>query len=188
MTIFQNYPPIAPKPRLSFGVERIVIQKLSELQEFNEQQFIDAVTFAYRHVYDAAHIEQNLQHLMARVAERVNELNAQSETSKPIPVKGAKTLGSAYSEWLGGLDSTEACLFLTDFDIERAIKVYWFEDVDVVQHAIKLKGEHNNQQILASFEAGMYAAGGKYSGDGEKGATYRVDSGEGAAALKSLGF
>ena len=66
---------------------------------------------------------------------------------------------------MGSLSATESCLYLSDYDIEKALKYYWEEDFLLVQEAIKVKSACDSQRSLIALEASMYGFGGKYADD-----------------------
>ncbi len=102
---------------------------------------------------------------------RIQELQQQEEKANNAR-RNKKTFGSSYAEWLSTLDATASCLYLADYDIERALNWYWNEDLLLVQEAIKIKSGHESQITLTRMEASMYGFGGHYADDkGNDGST-----------------
>jgi hypothetical protein len=182
---FQNYPPKIPKLVLSFGIDQAILSSVKE--DMTENDFTIAVKTAYALVYDQSSIDKALPGILQRVGERVQELVTPSEAK--ASTKRGKSLGSALSDWLTSLSTFQLCLFIADFDIERASNYYWKEDMLIVQAAAELKAESLSQQVLVGYEQYLYANGGHYSDDAPReGNTFNLTSGEGKAALASLGF
>lgn len=182
---FQNYPPKIPRLVLSFGIDRAILSAVTD--QMTEDEFTLAVKKAYALVYDQSAIDKALQGILQRVGERVQELIEPQEKKKAT--KSGKSLGSTLTDWLSSLDTTQLCLFIADFDIDRASKYFWQEDMSIVQAAAELKAESLSQQVLVGYEQYLYANGGHYSDDAPKeGNTFDLTSGEGQAVLSSLGF
>lgn len=185
MSILHKFPPAVQQLKLSFGIEKCLLEELSALGTFEQEQFINAVFNAYSKVYAHTFITDNLTQVVERVTARI------SKSSEPAPQgnatkKQAKTLGSSFADWLSGMDGSDACLFLADYDTEKALHFYWQEDLELVQEAIRIKSENCSQNILSNFEACFMGAGGKYTDSAAN--TIDVGTPEGAAALKQFGF
>jgi len=159
--MFQDYPSMTPRVCLSFGIERAILNELQE--EVTHGQFENIVLNSYALVYPVDVIEKTAYLLVQRVIARINELQIPQEP--PTKKKQSKSFGTSFSEWLGGLSATESCLYLSDYDIEKALKYYWEEDYLLVQEAIKVKSSCDSQRALIALESSMYGFGGKYSDD-----------------------
>ena len=185
MSIFQSYPPAHARLNLSFGIEQALITSLQALSEITDDQFVHAIKQAYSLVYPQGTIQQHLSDIITQVTKRFEESKQEAGGGS---ASSGKTLGSGYADWLSKLNAAESCLYLADFDTSKALEYYWKENIEVVQAAIKVKSELASQQIMASFEAAMYAQGGKYSNDTGGGNNVKVGSAEAAAELRKLGF
>lgn len=164
MSLFQHFPTRYPRCCLSFGIERAILDKIN-VDELDQETFKQIVLEGYSLVHDEALVSELIDSLMKRVFERIDELNTQEQESKTSGRKSGKTFGSSYAEWLSELDATQSCLYLADYDITKALQLYWNEDYKIVQEAIKLKSNHESQKTLAQLESCMYGFGGKYSDD-----------------------
>lgn len=187
MSLFQNYPPVRSRINLSFGIEKALLQALSENSLESEDAYLEIISSSYSLVYPEKIIHEAMPFLVKRVTERLQELKADQEKPKHPNIE-TKSLGTAYSKWLTGLDGTALCLYLTNYHIPDALELYWKEDILVVQEAIKTKGQQDSQTILARMEASMYGFGGKYSDDDAGAETFVMGSEEAQEALKSIGF
>ena len=118
---------------------------------------------SYALVYPVEVIKATAYQLVQRVIARITELQTPAE--KPKSRKQSKSFGTSFAEWMGSLSATESCLYLSDYDIEKALKYYWEEDFLLVQEAVKFKSGHESQITLTRLEASMYGFGGKYADD-----------------------
>ena len=159
--MFQDYPSKTPRVCLSFGIERAILNELKE--EVTNEQFENIVLNSYALVYPVEVIKATAYQLVQRVIARITELQTPAE--KPKSRKQSKSFGTSFAEWMGSLSATESCLYLSDYDIEMALKYYWEEDFLLVQEAIKVKSACDSQRSLIALEASMYGFGGKYADD-----------------------
>lgn len=160
--MFQNYPSNTPRVCLSFGIERAILSELQD--EVTNEQFENIVLNSYALVYPVDVIKKTAYLLVQRVIARINELQTPQETTT-TKRKQSKSFGTSFAEWMGSLSATESCLYLADYDIEKALKYYWEEDYLLVQEAIKVKSACDSQRSLIALEASMYGFGGKYAED-----------------------
>lgn len=159
--MFQNYPPKLPRINLSFGIEKSILDQLKE--EVTTEQFTQIVVSSYALVYPDKVVMELEDRLISRVLARIEELQKPQEQTKTSKIK--KSFGTTFSEWLSSLSATESCLYLANYDIDKALHLYWQEDILLVQEAIKAKTAQDSQNSLVQFEASMYGFGGKYSDD-----------------------
>jgi hypothetical protein len=160
--MFQDYPSKALRVCLSYGIDKAILSQLTE--EVSESRFEGIVVSSYEIVHAPEVVWELKPAILNRVLERINSLQTPSE-NKPKSLK--KSFGTSYADWLGKLTATESCLYLADFDIEKALKLYWEEDFTLVQKAFETKAAHASQLSLIQLEASMYGFGGKYADDGE---------------------
>ena len=76
--------------------------------------------------------------------------------------------GSAYTAWLNGLKTDQLCLWLADYDTQRAQILYCEVDMDLVKAMIELKTAHVWQDLRTRFEACLLGAGGKLTSQNEQ--------------------
>ena len=188
MSAFLSNPPRKKALPLSFGIERTIINELTKVEEVTEPYFIQTISEAFKLVYPDNLVEQHLPALIARVVLRIEELNGSSDSKNKTHV--SKSLGTAYVEWLTKFDAEALCLYLANWHPEHAEKFYWETDFEPVQEAIRLKAQYDSQMSILNMESCMYGFGGRYKDDdsGNTGSNYDINSDEGVAALKALGF
>lgn len=188
MSVFQNNPPQIPSPPLSFGIEKHLISTLSSEEQVTEEHFALTVKSAFCLAYPEKTITPLLPTLVTKVVQRIDSLQKPEQKPKHFHVN--KSLGTNYAAWLSELNAEQVCLYLADYDPNKAAHYYWFADIHTVQEAVKLKSQHDNQLALIQMEACLYGAGGKYQEDtgGDGGNNYDMDSSESASALQTLGF
>ena len=153
--MFQKYPTKQKRIVLSFGIEKAILEQLKD--EVTHEQFEEIVLSSYGLIHDLKLVSQLKIQIMERVYARIEELQTPKEQSKAKPMK--KSFGTSFAEWLANLSATESCLYLADYDIEKALKYYWEEDFLLVQEAIKAKSAQDSQKSLIALEASMYGFG-----------------------------
>lgn len=162
------------------------------VEDLDAEKFKQIVLSSYKLVYEDELVDRLGDSLLQRVLERIEELNTDEQANKPSSSRKSKTFGSAYAEWLSGLDATQSCMYLAEYDIEIALKLYWNEDYKLVQEAIKIKSTQDSQKTLAQLEACMYGFGGKYSddtaGDSNTINLDELDPNDVKSALSGFGF
>lgn len=164
MSLFQAYPSKYPRCGLSFGIEQAILQAITN-EDLTEESFRQAVHNSYALVYTEKVVTENFDGILARVLQRIDELEKkENEKQTSAPRKG-KTFGSSFADWLAELDPTQSCLYLADYDLQKALHYYWNEDYLLVQEAIKLKSGHESQLSLIRLESAMYGFGGGYKDD-----------------------
>jgi hypothetical protein len=180
-------PPQFQTPALSFGIEKHIIDTLSHAEEVSDQHFTATIAQAF----SLAHPEKvTARHLSALVQKVVDRINSLQTPDKPQTRSYNKSLGTNYATWLSELNAVQVCFYLADYDPIKAETYYWFSDILVVQEAVKLKAQHDNQLALIAMEAALYGAGGKYEGDsgGDEVKNHDMDSADMARELKAFGF
>jgi hypothetical protein len=188
--VFQNRPPRLQTLAFSFGIERSIIDKLNDTGgDISEKVLIQTVKQAFELAHPEKEVAAHLPSLVETVIARINSL--QTDHS-PTPSKGyvSKSLGTRYVEWLSEMDAEEVCMYLAEYDVNRAERLYWYEDIPAVQKAVTLKSQHDNQMTLVYMEAALYGQGGKYKDDdGGQAVDYlSMSTEESSAALKQFGF
>jgi Arc/MetJ family transcription regulator len=166
MSNFQKFPPSQPRIGLSFGIESAIVSALNAEDEVTAEVFEKIVFESYAIIHPKELVEQLLPHLVQRVLTRIEELKDQEE-KKSSPGRRGRTFGSGYIEFISGMDSQVSCLYLANYDVDKALHYYWEEDYLLVQDAIQAKSGHESQITLTRLEASMYGFGGKYSDDAQ---------------------
>ena len=184
--MFQNYPSNRPRVCLSFGIDQAIHKNLSQYDELTQEQFEMAVLEGYALIYTQDILEEVRVNLIERVSLRIAELIENKDTKSGR--KLVKTFGTSYSDWLGGLSATESCLYLADYDVEKALKYYWEEDYLLVQEAIRTKSGHEVQRAIVQLESCMYGAGNHYENDSPNDVVMDISDPAAKAALAEFGF
>ena len=94
------------------------------------------------------------------LAHRLLEEN-QPPAAPPPPGPKGNGYGSAYTAWLNSLKTDQLCLWLADYDPQRAHVLYCEIDMDLVKTMIELKTAQVWQDLRTRFEACLLGAGGK---------------------------
>lgn len=71
--------------------------------------------------------------------------------------------GATWSSWLNALKADQLCLWLADYDPQRAQTLYCEIEMDLVKAMIDLKTAHVWQDLRTRFEACLLGFGGKLS-------------------------
>lgn len=187
MSIFQATPPARRTLSFSLGIETALITSLKTTEELTEQVVLAAIQDSFSLVYTLKEVKTHLDQLVERVHKRLE--TASAETSSKSSVHYGKSLGTQYSGWLDGLTAEQLCLYLADYDTERAYHIYWFTDLDWFQEAIKLRSQYDSHVALIQMEACLYGFGGKYEDDGGRHVNnHDINTDETMAALRKCGF
>jgi hypothetical protein len=184
--MFQSYPTKLKRVGLSFGIDKLIHSLISEHAEITQEQFEEIVISSYAVIYDEETIKSVRANLIERVSFRISELvtNKEEQSRRRL----VKTFGTAYADWLGGLSATESCLYLADYDIEKALKYYWEEDYLLVQEAVRAKSSHEVQRSIVQLESCMYGAGNRYENDSPNDVVMDISDPAAKAALAEFGF
>ena len=188
MSIFQNNPPIVQLFPISLGIERHLINAIQQATENDDSDVLIAtiVKDAFCLVYPADKVNTQLPALTKVVIKHIEALNAGTDSVSRTKVH-TQSLGTQYAQWLSGLDASQACLMLANYDLDKARAWYWYVSTEIISAALKIKAEQISHDVLASMEASLYGFGGKYNDDGG-GQGFDLNSSEGLDALKACGF
>lgn len=192
MSVFHLKPPNQTGFPLSLGIEKSIIELLSEHEQITDLILSESVRASFSKVYPGSQVTKILELLVKRVMERINRHKEVAENKPtPGPPTTGKSFGVSYANWVSDLDSSSLCLYLADYDIREAYRMYWFEDIDFVEQAIRTRSKQDNEAAVLNMEAVMYGMGGHYNGDGSgsgDGIDIDLSKGEGIDLLKGLGF
>lgn len=142
--------------------------------------------------FDAEAIGQRLLDL-AEAARAKNSPEARAKA--PAQARGKKTsgFGAHFTQWLGGLTTEQLCLWLADYDLDKARILYCDTDIDDLTVMVDLKSGHQWQLVRTQFEACVIGFGGKLEGQSE-GVVHEVDMSDAnsindmIAQMQKLGF
>lgn len=80
-----------------------------------------------------------------------------------------KSFASGYLKWVRGLSPEQACMFVAEFNLEQAAKLYTEADKDDVAAMAELKVSREWEVVKVRFEAVLFGFGGGYGKGSEKG-------------------
>lgn len=177
MNYFLKSRPHATPFIISYGIEALILQGLEKLKapDSNTLTVTDAqlgplVFEAFSEVYEPKAVKTHMTQIMGVVSEHLRTL---AEKAAKSPIKAAdrpgpkptKTFGSGFNAWLDGMDPSGLCLYLADFDPEKAMHYYWRVSKQDVEYAAKAKVGHEWERVMVGFESVMYGFGGSYKDD-----------------------
>lgn len=125
------------------------------------------------------------------MAKRLMEPPPAHEQTKSAGQK-SNGYGAKYTAWLNGLTTDQLCLWLADYDIQRANTLYCETEMDVVKAMIELKTAHVWQDLRTRFEACLLGAGGELKGQADN--VHTIDMTDKSSVesmidqMKKLGF
>lgn len=114
--------------------------------------------------YDAEGIAERLAEMAQKAAKRADE--AKNEAAH-APAGSGSGYGAKYTKWLGGLSQDQLCLWLADFDFDKAKKLYSDTDIDDLSVMVQIKSGHEWEQLRTRFEACVLGFGGKLENQSE---------------------
>lgn len=145
-----------------FPISLLAFEHLNTLQHLPAEE---ALTKVLAECCDMPNpTEEEALYFLARIKEDSEEAQKKVDespaptTDKPV----AKSLGTAYQEFLRQLDSARLLLWACGFDFKKA--EYLYSRVDrsissqILEDFLRLQNEQNNYL----FESGLYGAGGSY--------------------------
>lgn len=186
-------PPILPKVVLSYGLEQLIGMKV---EKEGGQLTLETLAECALRLYPESMVKKSLEDLSSRFLRRVERLAKAKQSNGEVPQgessKPKRTLGATLQEWTQSLDPTGLCLYLADYDPERAHRLYWWVEADLLELTLHSKLRFESTKQLNLFEASMYGFGGKYSDDegseseASSVGTFDLNTDEGKAALKGF--
>jgi hypothetical protein len=187
-----DLPSHLPELALSYGLEALIAAKVEENQGALTAEGLAQCALR---LYPEKVVQKNLENLSVRFVNRVERLakaKGLDPLSKPDSIKETskpkRTLGANLEEWTQSLDPTGICLYLADYDPERAHHLYWWVDSDLLELTLKSKLGFAAVLHSCNFEATMYGFGGKYSDDEEQQSENTVSGELDAGALSAFGI
>lgn len=168
-----------PAVALSYGLEQLISEKVGQA---DGQLTLETLAGCALRLYPESVVQKSLEDLSIRFLHRVERLaKAKENNGEAQPGEASKpkrTLGATLQEWTQSLDPTGLCLYLSDYDPERAHRLYWWVEADLLELTLHSKLRFESTKQLNLFEASMYGFGGKYSDDDSKGSETDSDSTE----------
>jgi hypothetical protein len=187
-----DLPSHLPELALSYGLEALIAAKVEENQGALTAEGLAQCALR---LYPEKVVQKNLEDLSIRFVNRVERLakaKGLDPSSKPESTKESskpkRTLGANLEEWTQSLDPTGICLYLADYDPERAHRLYWWVDSDLLELTLKSKLRFEAVKHSNAFEAAMYGFGGKYGDDDSTGSGDTIETDLGAGSLAAFGI
>jgi len=136
----------------------------------------------------------NVEAIAERLLGLAEKAQADREKKKPSgPRKEGSGFGSGFHKWVGGLDTDKLCLWLADYDYEKAEWLFRNVDIDDLPIMATMKTEQTWQGMRTQFEACVIGFGGKLEGQSDA-TVYEVDMNDTksiddmVSRMKALGF
>lgn len=127
----------------------------------------DLVRLIYAEVYQVdleedqvLQICERLETHGARLREMVTKLENRTAEKKAKPAERGR--GDFFEEWLEGLDMTQTMLWLADFNLAEARRLYSLEDYELVERMVVTKKRMTQEQGRLDYESTLFGFGGKY--------------------------
>mgnify|MGYP001413970052 CR=1 FL=1 len=140
--------------------------------------------------HDGPHTEEFLM----QVLEDLKEIQDVKSGDAPVKQKGGKrTFGQEFIKWFASLDQAQALIVLTDYDFDKAYKLYSTVPALLVDKMIQTRIGYEWTQAEANFEAVIFGMGGSIKGGGKADKSHEAPKTKEAetarnADLKKLGF
>lgn len=190
-----DIPEKLPAIALSYGLEAMIGEKVGAS---GGRITIEMLVECALRLYPESVVQKNIDDLSSRFVQRVERL-AKTKSEEPEttglgePSKPKRTLGASLQEWTQSLDPTGICLYLADYDPERAHRLYWWVEADLLELTLHSKLRFESTKQINLFEASMYGFGGKYAGDegsssesDDSSETFDLNTAEGRNALSGF--
>lgn len=163
MSIFKFY-----KDNEGVALSFLVLELLGDEIEDNPEVELG---IAIKNSYQTATKQVLSQAQVAAIAARLQEKANTLDKSTSEPDKEKKGMGTNEMLWLSKLDPEKLCLFVGDFEWEKAYDLYCNQDHEVVTKLAELKQEERWTKIITQFETSMYGFGGSYKNDSSLGSS-----------------
>lgn len=139
-------------------------------------------------------VEYDVEAIAERLLAMADKAKANSAKKKPSgPRKEGSGFGSGFNKWVTGLDTDKLCLWLADYDFQKADYLFRSVDIDDLPMMATMKTEQTWQGMRAQFEACVIGFGGKLEGQSDA-TVYEVDMNDTksiddmVSQMKALGF
>lgn len=149
----------------------LLMRYAEEVSSDPEQIMGHLVRMLYAEVYQLDLHEDDLVAVCSRIQAHGDKVKARAEEAQKKPGNGARAarkgnFSDYYNDFMDKLDMTETCLWLADFDPDKARRLYLREDYEVVEKMADFKRGYTREQQRLLFEGPLFGFGGKYGGAG----------------------
>lgn len=134
--------------------------------------------------------EEFLTHILQDMDEY--RRSKEGKDTSPAP-KGKRQFGTEFIKWFAKLETDQILILITDFDFDKAYKIYSEVPVMFVDKMIETKLSYEWTKAEKDFEAVVFGMGGSIKGKSSDSGGFSVPKSEEElkqrnAALKQLGF
>lgn len=126
----------------------------------------ELVFMLYAEVYQVQLHEEDLSAVCARITGYGEKVMERAATpAKPRPAAAAKKGFSDYfNKFLQEMDISETCMWLADFNLHEARRLYYEEDFEVVEALSVTRLGYERERARLQFEGPLFGFGGGYQG------------------------
>ena len=151
----------------------LLMRYAEEVNANPDQAMGHLVRSLYAETYHVDLHPDDLVAVCTRIEEHGDKVRARAEEAsrKPKGQPQSKRKGNFsdyYNDFMAALDMTETCLWLADMDVDRARRLYFEEDYQVVEKMADFKRGYEREQHRLLFEGSLFGFGGKYGGSGSR--------------------
>ena len=94
------------------------------------------------------------------------EQKKEDEDKKPLSKTGKKAFAQDALEWLSSLVPENLCLYIANYNLDEASRLYCEVDREDVMHMGSQKVEQEWEMMRVKMEASLFGFGGGYEGSG----------------------
>lgn len=146
-------------------------EAITVLQEKTQNiELGEVISQAYKICHSRGPSSSQVEMIAARIMreaetakKKVEEQSGPLKSDRPTEAK-RKAYGGFLLDWIGNLDAFEICMFVADFKLVEAKRLYCEEDKESVLKACELKGTFTWEKARAAHEAVLFGMGGGYKG------------------------
>lgn len=117
--------------------------------------------------------DENKEYLAARIVEENEKWKGSNKGSSSS--RGKKQFGDGFAQWGGGLSPQELCMYLSEYDFEKARYLYCSVDKQDVMSLANGKLKYDMELAVLSYEACLFGFGGWYGDDDKNVMVNNVD-------------
>jgi len=154
-SIFRDH--ATAETRISFLFLEILGNLIEETKNISIE---DAIKKAYETSWQRKLASKEVAAIALKLKQKDDEISKRTEESE-TPLL-SKHMGTEELQWVSKLNPVELCLYVTDFDFEKAHHLYCKCDFNVVTEMLRLRQDYRWKKIVTGFEQSMYGFGGGY--------------------------
>lgn len=176
-----------PKTRITSMFREV----FSEVAMNNPESTLDVTIAATAEI--CGMVEFDMEGLAERLLGLAQKAAKQVEAKKPSGPRKTGGFGEGFQKWAGSMNTDKLCLWIADYDFQRAEYLYRQVDIDDLQILANMKTEQTWEMMKSQFEACVIGFGGKLQGQSEA-TVHEVDMNDTSSIdemvrqMKALGF